>query len=78
MLQGIRQRAVVDSDGKLMIAAPELRAGTRVEVIVLVESEQGDTTEYLLTGEANREHLLRALRELEDPTKYVHVDIETL
>jgi antitoxin YefM len=78
MLQGIRQRAVVDHDGKLMIVTPELRAGTQVEVIVLVEPEQDDTTAYLLASEANREHLLRALRELDDPAAYVPVDIETL
>jgi antitoxin YefM len=45
-----------------------------VEVIVLIEPEELDTTEYLLSREANRNHLLQALQDLDDPSSYIYVD----
>jgi antitoxin YefM len=74
MITGIRQKTVVGEGGKIEFSSAELPTGTRVEVIVLVESEGQDATEYLLSTEANRNHLLQALRELDDPTGYVYVD----
>ena len=59
------------------ISAPDLPAGTEVEVIILVEDEQ-DTTEYLLSTEANRRHLEQAMLDAEDPEKRIYVDIENL
>jgi antitoxin YefM len=48
--------------------------GALVEVIVLVESAEQDATEYLLSTEANRQHLLQALEDLEQPASYIYVD----
>jgi len=45
-----------------------------VDVIVLVEPEEQDVTEYLLSTEANRIHLLRSLQDLDDPSCYIYVD----
>ena len=77
MLTGIRERTIVKENGMVEISAPDLPVGTEVEVIVLVDEEM-DTTEYLLSTEANREHLERAMRDAEDPTKRIYVDIENL
>lgn len=78
MITAIRERATVKENGTVEISAPDLPVGTEVEVIVLVEEEEMDTTEYLLSTEANREHLMKALRDAEDPTKRIYVDIEDL
>jgi antitoxin YefM len=74
MITGIRQKAVVGEGGKIEILTSELPSGALVEVIVLVEPVEQDTTEYLLSTEANRNHLLEALQDLEKPSTYVYVD----
>ncbi len=78
MLTGIREKTIVKENGMVEISAPDLPIGTEVEVIVLVEEEEMDTTEYLLSTEANRKHLERAMRDAEDPEKRICVDIENL
>ena len=77
MLTGIRERTIVNENGKVEIFAPDLPVGTEVEVIVLVDEEM-DETEYLLSTEANRKHLEQALLDAEDPTKRIYVDIDDL
>lgn len=74
MIAGIRQKAVVGEGGKTQISAPDLPRGAVVDVIVLLESRRQDTTGYLLSTDANRDHLQRALRELDDPAGHVYVD----
>ena len=74
MLTGIRQKTVVGEGGKIEFSSPELPSGMPVEVIVLIELEEQDATEYLLSREANRNHLLQALQDLDDPSCYVYVD----
>ena len=54
MLTGMRQKAVVGENGKIVLLWPHVPQGTVVEVIVLVDSEEQDTTDYLLSTEANR------------------------
>ena len=81
MLSGIKRRGIVGKDGKIEIQASELIEGTVVEVIVLVEqyaiesnaSRQisQDTTEYLLSTEANRTHLITAIQNVETNTNLV-------
>ena len=65
MITGIRQKTVVGEGGKVEIVSPELPPGTVVEVIVVVEPVEPDTTEYLLSTEANRKHLLEAIENVE-------------
>jgi antitoxin YefM len=74
MITGIRQKTVVREGGKIELVSSELPSGMLVEVIVLVESEEQDATEYLLSTEANRNHLLQALQDLDDPSCYIYVD----
>ena len=78
MLTGIRERTIVKENGMVEISAPDLPIGTQVEVIVLVDEDEMDETEYLLSTEANRKHLEQAMRDLEDPTKRIYVDVESL
>ncbi len=77
MLTGIRERTVVNENGKVEISAPDLAIGTEVEVIVLVDDEM-DETEYLLSTEANRKHLEEALEELKHPENFIRVDMDEL
>jgi antitoxin YefM len=81
MLSGIKQQVAVGKDGKIEIQSSELPEGTVVEVIVLVEKDgvetnanpsiPQDTTEYLLSTEANRHHLITAIQNLETKTNLV-------
>jgi len=77
MLTGIREKTVVKENGIIEISAVDLPIGTEVEVIVLIEEEQ-DTTEYLLSTEANRKHLEEALEELKHPENFIHFNIDDL
>jgi len=74
MIVGVRQRIVVGKGGKIELSSPALPQGALVDVIVLLEPEEQDETEYLLSTEANRNHLLQALRELDDSSSYIYVD----
>jgi len=74
MIAGIRQKAIVGASGKVEITAPDLPVGTLVDVIVLVEPDEEDTTEYLLSSESNRNHLMCGLRELDDRSLYIYVN----
>lgn len=77
MITGIREKTIVKENGTVEVSVIDLPVGTQVEVIILVEDEQ-DTTEYLLSTEANREYLEQALEELKHPEKFIQVDIENL
>lgn len=80
MFSGIKQQVVVGKDGKIEIQTSELAEGSVVEVIVLVEdvaetyanpSIQQDATDYLLSTEANRHHLMTAIQSIETKTNSV-------
>ena len=74
----IREKTVVNKDGMVQIRALDLPIGTKVEVVVTVDIEEMDTTEYLLSTEANRKHLERAMQDAKDLEKRIYVDIENL
>jgi antitoxin YefM len=78
MITGIREKTVVRENGTVEISAPDLPIGTKVEVIVLVEEEEMDETEYLLSTEANRKHLEQALEDLKHPENFIRVDMDEL
>ena len=75
MITVIRENTIVKENGMVEVSALDLPIGTEVEVIVLVEEEQ-DTTEYLLSTEANRRHLEEALEELKHPEKFIQINLE--
>ena len=81
MFSGIKQQVVVGKGGKIEIQTSELAEGSVVEVIVLVEQDvaeiyasssiQQDETDYLLSTEANRHHLMTAIQNIETKTNLV-------
>jgi antitoxin YefM len=81
MLSSIKQQVVVGKDGKIEIQTSELAEGMVVEVIVLVKQDvfetntnpsiQQDETEYLLSTQANRYHLMTAIQNIETKTNLV-------
>ncbi|MBA3634668.1 MAG: hypothetical protein H0W58_17950 [Acidobacteria bacterium] len=78
MITGIREKTIVKEGGKVKISSSDLPIGVEAEVIVLVEEEEQDTTEYLLSTEPNRRHLEEAMRDAQDPKKLIYIDIENL
>ncbi len=74
MIAGFREKMIVGEGGRIKFSSTELPAGTLVEVIVLVEPEEQDTTAYLLSKEATPRHLLQALRDLDTSSSYIYVD----
>jgi antitoxin YefM len=71
MIGEIKKQSVVGKNGKIEIQAPDLPEGTLVEVIVLVESETTDETNYLLSTPANRDRLLQALEQTKNPDNLI-------
>jgi antitoxin YefM len=62
-------------DGQLDLPPLNLPEGTLVEAILLIkESVDTDETEYLLSTEANRQHLKEAMELLKNPENYIYVD----
>lgn len=78
MITGIREKTIVREGGRIEISSSDLPIGKEVEVIVLVEDEEQDATEYLLSTEANREHLMKAMREAKNPENLIYIDVENL
>jgi antitoxin YefM len=55
-----------------------LKATYRDREIEITVQEVPDETEYLLRSEANRQHLLEAIKNANDPAKRVEVPLESL
>jgi antitoxin YefM len=76
MLTEIKQKAIVNKERKLELSIPNLPEGTKVEIIVLVESNiNEDETTYLLKSNANKKHLLQAIKNVEKGN-LIYVDID--
>lgn len=67
MMQTVKQNTRVGKNGRVDISFPMLPEGAWVEVIVraATPSKPSDTTEYLLSGEANRKHLMESIENVE-------------
>jgi antitoxin YefM len=76
MITAIREHTVV-RNGIIQIPETDLPDGTEVEVIVLV-GEDTDATDYLLSTDANREQLERAIEDAKDPLQRTYVDVNEL
>lgn len=73
MITAIREHSVI-RNGTIQLPEMDYPDGTEVEVIVLLEKEETDATDYLLSTGANREHLEKALEDAKDPSKRAYVD----
>lgn len=76
MIKAIKQKGIVNKDGKIELQSPELQEGTEVEVIILVTSSEADTTEYLLSTEANKRDLLEAIERVEKKEGLINITSE--
>ena len=65
MIKAIKQTGTLDKGEKIEVYSPELQEGTEVEIIILVNSPEPDTTEYLLSTKANEKELLEAIERVE-------------
>ena len=62
-------------NGQLNLPPIDLPEGTVIEAILLIkESTEIDETDYLLSTEANRQHLKEAVELLKNPDNYIYVD----
>ncbi|MFM7363703.1 MAG: hypothetical protein ACKO11_04195 [Cuspidothrix sp.] len=75
MITGIKQKVTVGKNGKIELLTTELPEGTIVEVIVLVDQIIEDETTYLLKSKANKEHLLKAIENVEKGN-LIYVDLD--
>ncbi len=76
MISGIKQKAIVGKDGKIELATTDLAEGTVVEVIVLVENQlENDETAYLMKSATNKQHLLKAIENVEKGN-LIYVDLD--
>ena len=78
MLQTIKTTTTVNQNGAINIYSPELPIGEIVEVIILIQPKAQDTTDHLLSNPANKQHLLKAIEDLNNPANYTYLDIEAL
>lgn len=75
-MHSITQRLRVGSGGTIMIQSPELPEGSMVDVLVVIAPGEQDTTDYLLSTDANRQHLLDALENIENREDLVVISPE--
>lgn len=78
MISGIRQQTIVKEGGRVEIVTSTLPVGKKVEVFIWIAPDEQDTTEYLLSAEANRKHLLQAMKDLEDRSTYTYINTDEL
>ncbi len=71
MISGIKLKSLVGKNGKIEIQSTDFPEGTEVEIIILVDSEAQDETDYLLSNPANRDHLLNSLERSHNPDNLV-------
>ncbi len=72
MITGIREITTVKEGGKIEISSLQFPIGTKVEVLILAEDYEQDTTDYLLSSEANRHHLNEAISDSRNPEKLTY------
>jgi antitoxin YefM len=70
----IKYKTTIKS-GQLDLPLLDLPEGTIVEAILLIDKfDNTDETDYLLSTEANRQHLKEAVELLKNPENYIYVD----
>lgn len=65
MIKAVKQKRIVSKQGKIEIESSELHEGVEVEIIILIPSPEINTTEYLLSTEANHQKLSHAVETVE-------------
>ena len=73
MIRAIKQKGTVGREGKIELYSAELEEGTDVDIIILVSDSEPDTTEYLLSTEANQRQLSEAIDRIENQENLVTI-----
>ena len=73
MIRAIKQKGIVGREGKIELYSVELEEGTDVDIIILVSDSEPDTTEYLLSTEANQRQLSEAIDRIENQENLVTI-----
>ncbi|OQW92426.1 MAG: hypothetical protein BWK78_01740 [Thiotrichaceae bacterium IS1] len=81
MFNSLKQTTTVGPGGKMELCSAELLEGTPVEVIILIIPTETDeteleTTDYLWSTEANRQHLLEAIDNVEKRQNLITITSE--
>ncbi len=71
MIRAIKQKGTVGREGKIELHSTELEEGTDVDIIILIS--EPDTTEYLLSTEANQRELSEAIDRVENKENLVTI-----
>jgi antitoxin YefM len=71
MIQAVKQKTIVGKDGEIKLNTPQFPEGTAIEVIILVNSNLEDTTEYLFSTQANQKQLLEAIERVKNQENLV-------
>ena len=73
-MNALKYRTTI-KNGQLDLPNLDLPEGTVVEAILLmVESNEEDETDYLLSTEANRQHLKETVELLKNPQNYIYIN----
>jgi len=73
VIRAIKQKGIVGREGKIELYSLELEEGTSVDIIILVSDTESDTTEYLLSTEANQRELSKAIERIENKENLVTI-----
>jgi len=73
VIRAIKQKGIVGREGKIELHSTELEEGTDVDIIILVSDTEPDTTEYLLSTEANQRELSEAIERIENKENLVTI-----
>jgi antitoxin YefM len=76
MIRAIKQKGIVGREGKIELYSAELEEGTDVDIIILVSDPEPDTTEYLLSTEANQRELSEAIDRIEKKENLVTITVK--
>ena len=76
MITGIKKRTIVGKNGTINLQTPELTEGTEVEIIILIEDQEEDTTTYLLSNPVNRQHLIESMENVEKGENLITINAE--
>ncbi|TRT80635.1 MAG: hypothetical protein EWV82_14255 [Microcystis aeruginosa Ma_AC_P_19900807_S299] len=71
MIRAIKQKGIV-----IELYSAELEEGTDVDIIILVSDSEPDTTEYLLSTEANQRELSEAIDRIEKKENLVTITVK--
>jgi antitoxin YefM len=77
-MKAVKKKTLVGKKGTIELQSTELKEGMEVEIIILIPSVETelDTTEYLLSTEANRRELLEAVERVEKQENLVQINSE--